>query len=737
VTGTVHHVGAAATSSPEATTCLAGAIACGKRGLRVFPVHSVRDGVCTCQPWRDKNGKGPCEHPGKHPRFRNWQERATSDLVAIEEFWWHHKGSNVAIATGAGSGIFVLDIDVRNGGEDSLDTLIVKHGRLPDTLQAITGSGGRHFYFAHPAVPVPNFVGLLPGIDVRGDGGLVVAPPSIHASGRRYDWDGIDGLASEILPAPGWLVDLIFGKLPVGRKTRFELPAEIPEGERNETLHRYACSLRGTGGGLEFAEILNAVSAANESRCNPPLPVGDVRTLVESACKHPKGNGKPHVMNDSTEQSGGAATADDDDKLAICEIADMITADAHLAVDTGGKLYVFDGGVYKPSGESYLKRRVKAILGELNRPEQWTSRKSEEVVKYISVDAPVLWERPPLDKINVMNGLLNLSKRKLEPHSPEFLSPIQLPVNFDPAARCPHWDDFVSTTFPPDAEAIAWEIPAWLATPDTSIQKAVLLNGDGANGKSTYLNAVLAFIGRRNASAVSLHKLENDRFSVARLVGKLANICPDLPSTDLTGTSVFKAITGGDELLAERKFEQSFEFTPYSRLVFSANHLPKSQDASGAFFRRWVVVPFERTFQPGAPGTIPRGELDARLADPSELSGVLNKALLALASIRERGFSECESTRRAMDEFRQTTDPLSVWLDRNTIVHPEGVIPADRLWDEYNRECVAKGRPTISKNALGRAIVQLRPVVEKRQRTINGLLAWCYVGIGMLAKEAQ
>ena len=146
--------------------------------------------------------------------------------------------------------------------------------------------------------------------------------------------------------------DLIFGNLPRRReKTGFELPAEIPEGERNETLHRYACSLRGTGGGLEFAEILNAVSAANESRCNPPLPVGDVRTLIESACKHPKGNGKPHVMNDSTEQSGGAATADDDDKLAICEIADMITADAHLAVDTGGKLYVFDGGVYKPSGE--------------------------------------------------------------------------------------------------------------------------------------------------------------------------------------------------------------------------------------------------------------------------------------------------------------------------------------------------------------------------------------------------
>ena len=98
---------------------------------------------------------------------------------------------------------------------------------------------------------------------------------------------------------------------------------------------------------------------------------------------------------------------------------------------------------------------------------------------------------------------------------------------------------------------------------------------------------------------------------MARLVGKLANICPDLPSTDLTGTSVFKSITGGDSLLAERKFEESFEFVPYARLVFSANLPPKSQDASPAFFRRWLVVPFEKTFQAGAHGTIPRAELDA------------------------------------------------------------------------------------------------------------------------------
>lgn len=76
----------------EQPACLAGAIECGKRGFRVFPVHSVRGTTCTCQSWRDKNEMGPCDHPGKHPRLRDWQERATTDPVAIEEFWWNHKG---------------------------------------------------------------------------------------------------------------------------------------------------------------------------------------------------------------------------------------------------------------------------------------------------------------------------------------------------------------------------------------------------------------------------------------------------------------------------------------------------------------------------------------------------------------------------------------------------------------------------------------------------------------------
>jgi hypothetical protein len=145
---------------------------------------------------------------------------------------------------------------------------------MPDTLEAVTGSRGRHFYFQHPGVAVPNMVGLLPGIDVRGDGGLVVAPPSIHVSGNHYFWDGMDGLASEIAAAPAWLLEMIMGKHSAGEKARFDLPADIPEGQRNETLHRYACSLRGTGGGLEFAIGRLAVYALLEQGIIPGIRLG-------------------------------------------------------------------------------------------------------------------------------------------------------------------------------------------------------------------------------------------------------------------------------------------------------------------------------------------------------------------------------------------------------------------------------------------------------------------------------
>lgn len=455
----------------------------------------------------------------------------------------------------------------------------------------------------------------------------------------------------------------------------------------------------------------------------------DLRELFEPG--HRTGGGTSVRTGDRTKRQDSDA-----DDISTKMLADAILEDDHFAQDAGGKLYVYGGGTYRPRGETHIRRRVKALLEAWDAADEWSSHRANEVVEYIRVDAPELWDRPPVTYVNVQNGLLNIETGGLKPHSPGFLSTTQIPVAYNPSATCPAWDQFVAATFPEDARDVAFELVGWLMVPDTSIQKAVLLTGEGSNGKSTYLSAVIAFLGKANTSNLSLHKLEDDRFSCARLVGKLANICPDLPSAHLAGTSTFKALTGGDSITAERKYVDSFDFTPYARLVFSANHPPRSSDDSWAFFRRWLVIPFVRTFEGNA--AIPRAILDARLAQPKELSGVLNRALAGLRRLREKGvFSESASMREAWEELRQTTDPMAVWLERRTLEDPNAIVAKKDLIVAYNGEAERDGRARMTPNLFGRALKRHRPNVTEAQRVMGGNVVWCYVGIGLLTNEPE
>lgn len=431
-------------------------------------------------------------------------------------------------------------------------------------------------------------------------------------------------------------------------------------------------------------------------------------------------------------RSALAATAqarDDASAGLVKRLADSILATEHFAQDVSGVLFHFRDGVYRPHGNQYVASCVKALLEDWKLSKHWSSHRAREVAEYIRVDAPKLWERPPIDRINVLNGILNVWTRELTPHSPGWLTAVQLPATFDPQAQCPHLERFIAQVFPEDGQDIAWEIVADLMTPERSRQHAMLLIGEGANGKSTYLNVVGRFIGRENVTSLSLHTLESDRFAAAGLLGKLANICPDLPSKLLGESSTFKAITGGDRIAAERKYRDAFEFTSFARLVFSANALPRSDDATFAFFRRWVVVPFERTFEPGQADYIPGDVLLAQLTDACERSGLLNKALDALPRLRKHGFTSGRSMRHAWQEFREMTDPLAVWLDQHTRPAADKVIAKDDLLRAYNAACRAAQRPTMTSTAFSLAFKRLKPDVGTRQRTIDGKLCWVWTGI--------
>jgi uncharacterized protein (DUF927 family) len=247
------------------------AVEYAKRGFKIVILHGIdKEGNCTC--YKGKN----CKSSGKHPIYKNWEEKATTDEKEILEEFKKHLNANIGFLTG--EGYFVLDIDTKNNGYESLRSF----GDLKKTVSVKTGSGGSHHYFKIPeGLDIPNKVGILPGVDIRSRGGLVVAPGSVHKNGNQYEW--IDGCSIDevrIAEPDEWLINLILNK----RKRFNEIPEVIEEGSRNSMLTSIAGVLRRKG--LSYEGILAALLAENNTRCNPPLNDSEVETIAKSICRY-------------------------------------------------------------------------------------------------------------------------------------------------------------------------------------------------------------------------------------------------------------------------------------------------------------------------------------------------------------------------------------------------------------------------------------------------------------------
>jgi Bifunctional DNA primase/polymerase, N-terminal/AAA domain/Primase C terminal 1 (PriCT-1) len=259
---------------------------------------------------------------GKHPHLEAWPEVASTDARRIVAWWNQWPAANVAILTGEKSGVWVLDVDPRKGGDDALAALARQHGPLPETVEALTGSGGRHLYFRHPgpAHRIPNSAGRLgEGLDVRGDGGYVIAPPSQHPDGGRYRWEathGPDLVPLAVAPA-GWLRLVLDGP----RRAAPAVAEIIPTGQRNATLASLAGTMRKRG--LSAAELTAALLVVNQ-RCAPPLPEAEVMAIAESVAKYPPEDLSPRVEPAAeARDNGGGHRPSAPDRLELMTIDEL------------------------------------------------------------------------------------------------------------------------------------------------------------------------------------------------------------------------------------------------------------------------------------------------------------------------------------------------------------------------------------------------------------------------------
>ena len=239
----------------------------------------------------------------------------------------------------------------------------------------------------------------------------------------------------------------------------------------------------------------------------------------------------------------------------------------------------------------------------------------------------------------VANGFVNLEEGILEDPTKYlgsdyfFLS--RLSVVFNEKATCPAFEKFLSEILEKTSHKLILGLLGYCLTSSYYIHKAFMFVGKGANGKSTLLLVFERFLGSENISNVELQDIVNNRFKLAELHEKMANIAADLPSFAITKTGCFKSITGGDWICAERKNKHPFNFQNRAKLIFSCNEIPASQfDDTDAYYRRWIIVEFKKQFK--GKEAIPQELLLSKMTTENEKSGLLNVVLKELKELNER-----------------------------------------------------------------------------------------------------
>lgn len=381
-----------------------------------------------------------------------------------------------------------------------------------------------------------------------------------------------------------------------------------------------------------------------------------------------------------------------DGRFVPARVADALQAESHfLNLPIDEKLRVYSDGVYREDRTGETWKIVDGWLGDASRPDRMST--VLELLKGRSkqdVDRHVGW-------INFANGRWCLESWKLLEHSPAYPSIVQLPVLYNPDAKCPEFDKWLVDVLPAeDDQFLLLQLMGYSMLQDVRFGKIAVLYGPTHTGKSTCLELLKAFLGWENVSALTLHALDNEerRFSRSGLVGKLANLSADLSSKYLAGDSQIKQIAVGDPMQVEFKGIQSFAYSPFATLWASANQLPVSHDRTDAWYERLVILPFFSQHK----GKAADRKLLEKLTQPSELSGILNRVLEALQVLLSKGvFITTDATVEMLEQYKRENDHVDRFLSETYERVATVELLEDDVFEDYKRWCEDEGIKALSK----------------------------------------
>jgi putative DNA primase/helicase len=668
--------------------------------------------------------------PGTKKPATRWtayqHRRATDD--ELREWFGNGHAHNLAVVTGAVSGVVVVD-------DDSPAAKAWADAHLPPSTMATRTAHGTHRFYRHPGVPVRNAVRIDTGdpdvkLDVRGDGGYVLVPPSTHPDGGQYErlgpWPPVEQLpvfdaawvtpepmkpeaAREPAPEPsGDGADL--------RRRAEAYVASVPpaiEGEGGDAhTFRLACKLT-RGFGLSDTDAVAVLSTWN-ARCVPPWTDDELHEKIESARRYgsePVGGRAAQPRPAPTNPPASApvivaTTPAPEDRLTEAGAAERF---ARLHGDDvrfdhrRARWLVWQGHRWAPDTDAAVTRlaldfartwqREAMDLADRDRREAvfraaLRLERREAVVSMLKFAAdlrPIAdagdWDVDPM-LLGVPNGVVDLRTGTLRPGRRTDRITMAASVPYDPEATSPQWDRTLRDVLVTDDVIAFLHVAAgYSTTGDTRRDCWFLAHGAGRNGKGTVLHPIRRALGdyAMELPAAIFDRRQGPEYDLAALPGKRFVMCSESGDTIRLNHDRIKQLSGGDPVRAAAKYERSFQFDPTCKLWLSCNRKPNVADDTPAFWARVLTVPFAVSFA----GREDRALRPALEHDPAHQAAVLAWLVAGAASYCVSGLDAPAPVTAATASYREDSDPLHAFVTEALDLDPDSQVDASDLYAHY------------------------------------------------------
>lgn len=581
----------------------------------------------------------------------------------------------------------VILIDVDDGDQSEMLMDIVEDLQL-DCIVRQT-SRGRHFLFRNDGVEkcgthVRLACGLTADIKIGKNNSIQVL--KVDGAERFVEWD-TDG--RDLQELPKWL-------FPVSSKTDL---LHLDEGEgRNATLFGYILTL--CNNGFTKDEARECLTIVNNHVFETPLPDEELEIIFRDEAFPAESffNGRTFLHNNFA----------------------LFLKNNNNVKRINGLLHVYNNGEYV-AGYGRIEQMMIHHLPMLKAAQR------QEVIKYLEISCPTNAPLADAHYIAFKNGVYNIATDELMDFSPTLVITNKIPWDYDPNAYSELADKTLDKIACGDAEirSLLEECIGYCFYRRNELSKAFILTGEKSNGKSTFLDMVKNVLGRENVSSLDLGELD-ERFSVATMAGKLANIGDDISDEFLQGRSVamFKKIVSGNEIKAEFKGQDAFFFDPYVKLLFSANDIPRMKDKTGAVLRRLVIVPFNAVFSKADPDYDPY--IVWKLKDEAVMKYLVRIGIEGLKRILENNsFTESRKLTKEIEQYEIQNNPILLFLqekDVSEIVNQ----PTKDVHKAYRMFCIENGFSEMTLSNFSKELKR-RCDLNVVRRRINGKLTGIYI----------